>query len=713
MLKKSGGSNTILLIKSIPLYTLVFFILVVIGMNLLARFQVVSLPYLAINAGIFISWAAFLVLDIVTKYFGAKAANILSLIAIIANLLVGGIFFLLSKVLNNADIDIFVFANWSIMLASTIAFIISAITNNYANVFIGKKLGLYSISKKSFAIRSYASTLIGQVVDNFIFVFLAFYVFPNIPGALDVRWTIFQCLGASILGALVELLTEVITIPLGYKLLQHWKKVEVGKEYFEKLEQDIDLDLLSAYEIGKLVNERKISASKVLEHFIFNIEKKDKDLHAFTYLKLDEAREKAKQIDEKLAAGKNVGPFAGVPFGLKDFLDSKKGWTNSRGGVKSLISVDKEDSAFTSAMESLGGVAIGKTNAPTYGFRGTCDNLLYGPTNNPFNYEYNSGGSSGGSASAVGGLMIPIAEGGDAGGSIRIPASWCNCFGYKASLGTVPEIHEGMYDPAHPFCMGGGISKSVIDSAILLNAMKGYDERDPYSVRTDTNFYKAIKKSVKGMRIAYTDNFDLFPVDDEVARISYEKAMSLSSLGVEVERVKFTFHHSLSTFVEMWLEGISVGSAKELGNKLDTLANELPREFVFWNKKASKITDEDIALYNELKKDIEDNFKRIFSEYDVIISPVTICPPVRNSKDGNTLGPERVKSVKIDRLISFCETFLVNYVGYPACAIPAGLNEDGLPLGIQMIGNLHQDEKVLRLANHYEKINPWKHLYIK
>lgn len=712
-MKKTHSGNTALLIKSIPLYTLVFFILVVIGMNVLAKYQLISLPYLALNAGIFISWAAFLILDIITKYFGAKAANILSMIAIIANLLVGGIFFLLSKVLNNANIDIFVFSNWSIMLASTIAFIISAITNNYANVFVGKKLGLYSNSKKVFIIRSYVSTLVGQIVDNFIFVFLAFFLFPNIPGALPVKWTIYQCIGASIFGAIIELLTEVITTPLGYKLLMHWHKINVGKEYFEKLEKDIELDLLSAYEIGKLVNERKISAAHVLEHFINNIEQKDKDLHAFTYLKLEEARLEAKKIDERLARGEHVGPFAGVPFALKDFLDSKKGWTNSRGGVKSLISVDNEDSPFTKAMESLGGVAIGKTNAPTYGFRGTCDNLLYGATNNPFNHEYNSGGSSGGSAAAVASLMVPISEGGDAGGSIRIPASWCNCFGYKASLGTVPDIHQGSYGPTHPFCMGGGITKSVVDSAILLNAMKSYDPLDPYSVKVDTNFFNIIKKPIKGMKIVYTDDFGLYPVEDEIKKISYEKAMSLTSLGAIVERVNFSFRHGLSSFVEMWLEGISTDSAKQLGNKLDTLSKELPREFIYWNKKALKMSDEEVALYQALKKEIEDNFARVFKEYDIIISPVTICPPVKNSDDGNTLGPERVKGVKIDRLISFCETFLINYVGYPACSIPAGLNEEGLPIGIQMIGDLHQDEKVLRLANNYEKINPWKHLYIK
>ena len=118
----------------------------------------------------------------------------------------------------------------------------------------------------------------------------------------------------------------------------------------------------------------------------------------------------AKLLEERIAKGENVGPLAGVPVGLKDFLPSKKGWTNSHGGVKSLIREDDIDSEFYKAARAAGAIAIGKTNAPAFAFRGTCDNKLYGPTANPFNTAYNSGGSSGGSAAAVADGMLPIAR---------------------------------------------------------------------------------------------------------------------------------------------------------------------------------------------------------------------------------------------------------------------------------------------------------------
>ena len=183
------------------------------------------------------------------------------------------------------------------------------------------------------------------------------------------------------------------------------------------------LEYLSAAEIGREVNAGHISPTEVVRYFEQRIAGGNDDLNAFVYTKFEEAEAAAKQLEDHIAKGEEVGPFAGVPFALKDFLPSKKGWTHSHGGVKSLIREDPVDSEFTKAMEAAGGIALGKTNAPAYGFRGTTDNKLYGPTRNPFDLRYNAGGSSGGSAAAVAGGLVPIAEGGDAGGSIRIPAA--------------------------------------------------------------------------------------------------------------------------------------------------------------------------------------------------------------------------------------------------------------------------------------------------
>ena len=160
----------------------------------------------------------------------------------------------------------------------------------------------------------------------------------------------------------------------------------------------MSLEYMSATEIGRLVNNKELKALEILDFFRNRIEERNKRINAFVYTKFEEAEQKALEVEKRIMQGLQVGPFAGVPFGLKDFLPNKPGWTSSHGGVECLISTDTCYSEFCKAMEHAGGIAVGKTNAPAYGFRGVTDNRLYGPTSTPFNIRYNSGGSSGGSA---------------------------------------------------------------------------------------------------------------------------------------------------------------------------------------------------------------------------------------------------------------------------------------------------------------------------
>ena len=243
------------------------------------------------------------------------------------------------------------------------------------------------------------------------------------------------------------------------------------------------LEELSGIELGSEVNSGNITPTEVIDYFANRIEKRNPSINAFTYTKIEEAKDEAKKLEERIVKKEDVGPFAGVPVGLKDFLPSKKGWTNSHGGVKSLIMEDPEDSAFYTAAREAGAIAVGKTNAPAFAFRGTCDNKLYGPTSTPFKVGYNSGGSSGGSAAAVADGLLPMAEGSDGGGSIRIPSSWCSCFGFKASVGTIPSIcRPDGWTATHPYCFNGAITRTVSDSAMMLNYMAKYNPRDPLSL---------------------------------------------------------------------------------------------------------------------------------------------------------------------------------------------------------------------------------------
>jgi Asp-tRNA(Asn)/Glu-tRNA(Gln) amidotransferase A subunit family amidase len=200
---------------------------------------------------------------------------------------------------------------------------------------------------------------------------------------------------------------------------------------------------------------------------------------------------------------------------------------------------------FSAHVEKAGAIIVGKTNSPVMGFRGVCDNYLFGPSRNPFNVAKNTGGSSGGSAGAVADGLLPLAEGTDGGGSIRIPASWCGVYGYKASFGRVPYISRpNAFEGTMPFLFEGPITRTVEDAAIALSAIAGYDSRDPYSLEGTVDFPAATHRSIRGLKIAYSPNLDVFPVDPRVA--------SVVAKAVQGQMIAIT--HNLMLFYEDRLE---------------------------------------------------------------------------------------------------------------------------------------------------------------
>ncbi|MCR4951788.1 MAG: amidase [Solobacterium sp.] len=478
------------------------------------------------------------------------------------------------------------------------------------------------------------------------------------------------------------------------------------------------LELLSGAELGRLVNRREVSPTEVVEYFRKRIEERNPSINAFVYTKYEEALQEAKKLEARLARGEDVGPLAGVPAALKDFLPSKKGWPNSHGGVRSLIMDDPEDSVFCAAAEKAGAIVLGKTNAPAFAFRGTTDNQLYGPTSTPFRPGYNSGGSSGGSAAAVADGLIMIGEGSDGGGSIRIPSSWCGCFGFKASIGTIPSVNRpDGWSASHPYCFSGAITKTVEDSAIMLEYMQGYNSRDPHSAfRTRRKFTELMKRPLSGWRIGYTDDFGIFTVDEEVRQIVRRAALYFREAGASVEPVTFHFRHTQNKYAELWCKSICFDTATDMElwkrkgfDIVKDHRDELPEEFIYWNDVMMRSTIMDIRAINEMRTEILDVQEDAFRDFDLILSPVTICPPVKNRNDRNTKGPDTVNGKPVEPLIGFCETFFENFTGNPAASIPAGLTEEGLPVGMQIIGRKYMDEDVLAAAYAYEQIRPWSY----
>ena len=477
------------------------------------------------------------------------------------------------------------------------------------------------------------------------------------------------------------------------------------------------LETLSGLQLGQMVNNKEVSASEVMQYFKRRVERRNPSINAFTYTKFDEAEEAAKEVDRSVSKG-NAGRFAGVPTALKDFLPTKKGWTASHGGVECMQTVDDANSPFYEAVSGMGAIAVGKTNAPAFGFRGTTDNKMYGATSTPFKPGYNSGGSSGGSAAAVGDGLVAFAEGGDAGGSIRIPAAWCGCFGFKPSAGLVPSIcRPDAWAATHPYCCGGPITRTVDDAAAIFQHMVRYDYRDPLSVHYDVHkFEEGLKydlaSKVEKLRIGYTLNFNMFPIpEDEVVEATMNVVKMLEKHVKSINPVKFKFSSSKTEIENAWLHGINIDDA--MNDSLPILIQlhreQFPDAFVKWNEIAKKSTLSDYRKFHEVRTDILDAHANVFDECDIIIAPVTGCLPVKNASDSDTKGPDSIAGITVDPLIGFGYTYLENMVGNPASSVPAGLSSSGLPIGVQIIGRRYSDLEVFLISKMIENLAPWSY----
>ena len=228
-----------LLLKSIPAPVVTLFVVSVVCMNLLANKTLLQLDYIALDGGILISWLSFMCMDVITKHFGPKASNSISILAVMINLLTCLIFFVASIIPSNAgDYNAFdgIFGGtWFILLGSTVAFLASAGINNTLNWLIGKMFKKNPNGKLAYAARTYVSTFIGQFLDNFIFSVIVFVGFAPIFWD-GFHWTVIQCAMCALTGAVAELIMEIIFSPIGYKITKRWQKQSVGKEYLEFIE---------------------------------------------------------------------------------------------------------------------------------------------------------------------------------------------------------------------------------------------------------------------------------------------------------------------------------------------------------------------------------------------------------------------------------------------------------------------------------------------
>ena len=483
-----------------------------------------------------------------------------------------------------------------------------------------------------------------------------------------------------------------------------------------------ELAYVAAHELAARIRRRELSPVEVVEAFIRRIEARNPSLNAFVYLGFDSARAEAKKAEHAVMAGEVLGPLHGVPSALKDLFDFKPGWPASLGGIRALKHhVVNSYCAFCERMETRGGaVFLGKTNSPLMGFRGTCDNSLFGPTRNPFNLAKNSGGSSGGSAAAVADGLLPVAEGSDAGGSIRIPAAWCGVYGYKASFGRVPFlVSPNAFGAADsPFIFEGPITRTVEDAALALNVLAGYDARDPFSLTEPAaDFTAATRRSIRGLRIAYSPNLDVFPVDGGVAKTVSAAVRAFEQAGAHVEEVKLGITRSQRELSDVWSRLYMLLNLQAIENMkrdgIDLLGRhreDFPPEYLRWVEKANRLSALDFYRDQAVRTEIYNAFQGVLNNFDLLITPTVACPPVDNADDGSTAGPGIINGVEVDPLIGWCLTYFVNFTGHPAASIPAGLL-NGLPVGMQIIGRRNADSDVLAASAAFERLRPWHDNY--
>lgn len=476
----------------------------------------------------------------------------------------------------------------------------------------------------------------------------------------------------------------------------------------------------SASALAAQIRARKVSPVEVMDATIARIEARNPSLNAFVFTDFDGACAAARKAEQAIMSGGALGPLHGVPTAIKDLFDFKPGWPATLGGVRAMKDWRPDMTCpFTERMEAAGAIVVGKCNSPTMGFRGVCDNYLFGPTGNPFDTTRNPGGSSGGNAAAVADGLVPIAEGTDGGGSIRIPASWSGIFGFKAAFGRVPiNSRPDAFTPTNCFVHEGPLARNVEDAALVMSVIGGYDSRDPLSLPDDVDYLGATRRSIEGMRIAWTPDYGVFPVEPAIVETCREAIKAFEAAGAVVEEVDFGIKRHHLELAELWcklilpLNIVSFETFKAHG--IDLLADhrdDFPPQFLDWIDRAYGMSLLEHLNNMKVRTEINDAVQAVLDNHDLIVSPTLAALPVKNGTDGNTLGPAEINGEKVERLIGWCMTYFFNFTGNPAASIPAGLAPGNLPVGLQIVGRRYADADVFAASAMLERIRPWADSY--
>ena len=459
---------------------------------------------------------------------------------------------------------------------------------------------------------------------------------------------------------------------------------------------ETEICYLSVAEMVKAIKTKRLSPVEIMEAVLNRIERINPKINAYCTVVAESAMKQAEQAEAMVTRGEKLGPLHGVPVSIKDLIFTA-GIRTTAGSRIYRDFIPQQDAIAVERLKAAGAIIIGKTNTAEFGWVAITDNELFGLTRNPWNLERTPGGSSGGAAASVASGIGPVAMGSDGGGSIRIPGSFCGVFGFKPSFGRVPQSSEfpGWETLGHT----GPLTRTVEDAALTMEVIAGRDDRDPTSLpETGLRYLPFPAPDLKGLRIAWSPDLGYVTVDPQVRQITEAAVKTFSALGAAVEvatPAAGNQENAFSTIVSARMAAVFEGKMGEWG---ELMAPALVR---FIQRSSGISATEYIKACFEQRRYWQGTMP-FFEKYDLLLTPTAAVPPFEHG----IMGPREIAGGKVGPLEWMAFTYPFNMTGQPAASIPCGWTDDGLPIGLQIIGRRFDDATVLKAANAFEQTSP-------
>ncbi len=480
---------------------------------------------------------------------------------------------------------------------------------------------------------------------------------------------------------------------------------------------------LTIHELKEKINNKEYTVQEIVKAYIDRIKEVEPKVDAFLTILEDEAMEKAGKLQSKIENEGMPGDLFGIPIGIKDAICTKGVRTTS--GSKMLENfISPYDATVMENLYKENAIMLGKTNMDEFAMGSSTEHSAFKATKNPWNLERIPGGSSGGSAAAVAAGMVPCALGSDTGGSVRQPAALCGIVGMKPTYGLISRY--GLIAYASSFDQIGPFTRDVEDLAILLNAIAGTDEKDSTSViREKEDYTKALVKDVKDIKIGVPKEFFGEGVDPEIREIVLKAVEKYKELGATVEECSVKIaDYVLATYYIVGcaeassnlarFDGVRYGHRTKEYKDLNELYKKTRQEgfgeevkrriFLGTCVLSSEYSEAYYKKAQQVRNLIRKEFADKFKEYDFLLTPTSPCEAFKfGEKTDNPLEMY---------LADIC-TVPVNTAGVPAISIPCGFTKNGLPVGMQLIGDYFSESKMIRTAYTYEQNTEWHKMHPK